>query len=96
MEPSMLILASLAAGPKHGYALIKDIEEIAGTTLGPGTLYGALGRLEAQGLVESLPAEDRRRPYRITAAGAEAARTYLEHVRTVATAGLRRLGPAHA
>ena len=45
-EPSVLILASLADGPKHGYALIKDIEELAGTTLGPGTLYAALARLE--------------------------------------------------
>jgi DNA-binding PadR family transcriptional regulator len=92
----MLILASLADGPKHGYALIKDIEEIAGATLGPGTLYGAIGRLEGKGLVEALPAQDRRRPYRITPAGAEAVRTYLEHVRAVAATGLRRLGPAHA
>ena len=90
-EPSVLILASLSGGAKHGYALIKDIEQIAGTTLGPGTLYGALTRLERQGLVESMPAEDRRRPYRITPAGAEAARAYLEHARRVATIGLRRL-----
>jgi DNA-binding PadR family transcriptional regulator len=90
-EPSVLILASLSGGPKHGYALIKDIEEIAGTSLGPGTLYGALTRLERQGLVEALPAEDRRRPYRITPAGAEAVRVYLEHARQVATIGLRRL-----
>jgi len=90
-EPSVLILASLLGGAKHGYALIKDIEEIAGTTLGPGTLYGALTRLERQGLVEAMPAEDRRRPYRITPSGAEAARAYLEHARRVATIGLRRL-----
>jgi DNA-binding PadR family transcriptional regulator len=90
-EPSVLILASLSGGPKHGYALIKDIEGIAGTSLGPGTLYGALTRLERQGLVEALPAEDRRRPYRITPAGAEAVRVYLEHARRVATIGLQRL-----
>jgi DNA-binding PadR family transcriptional regulator len=90
-EPSVLILASLSGGPKHGYALIKDIEEIAGTTLGPGTLYGALTRLERQGLVEALPAEDRRRPYRITPSGAAAARAYLEQARRVARIGLRRL-----
>ncbi len=90
-EPGVLILASLSDGPKHGYALIKDIEEIAGTTLGPGTLYGALTRLDQRGLVEALPATDRRRPYRITAAGAEALREYLEQVRRVATVGLRRL-----
>src|SRR5947207_6054708 len=90
-EPSVLILISLASGPKHGYALIKDIEEIAGTTLGPGTLYGALSRLVQRGLVEALPAQDRRRPYRITPAGAEAARAYLRHVQQVAAVGLKRL-----
>ncbi len=90
-EPSVLILASLSSGSKHGYALIKDIEEIAGVTLGPGTLYGALGRLEQRGLVMALPAHDRRRPYQITPAGAEAVRAYLEHVQHVAAVGLNRL-----
>ena len=90
-EPGVLILVSLSGGPKHGYGLIKDIEAIAGVTLGPGTLYGALSRLEQSGLVEALPAEDRRRPYRLTGAGAESVRTYLESVRHLATVGLRRL-----
>jgi DNA-binding PadR family transcriptional regulator len=90
-EPSVLILTSLCDGPKHGYALIKDIEELAGTTLGPGTLYGALSRLEERGLVEALPAQDRRRPYRITPAGAQSVRAYLEQVQRIATTGLRRL-----
>ncbi|WP_432840815.1 PadR family transcriptional regulator [Dactylosporangium sp. CA-092794] len=91
-DPSVLILASLAGGPKHGWALIKDVEEMAGTQLGPGTVYGVLSRLERGGLVEALPTDDRRRPYRITPAGAAAVRAYLEHLRHVATAGLRRLG----
>jgi DNA-binding PadR family transcriptional regulator len=90
-EPGALILASLSTGPKHGYALIKDIEEMAGATLGPGTLYGALTRLVQGGLVEALPMQGRRRPYRITPAGAEAARAYLRHVQRVATVGLKRL-----
>ena len=60
-DRSILILTSLADGPKHGYALIKDIEDFAGTTLGAGTLYGALAKLERAGLVEALPASDRRR-----------------------------------
>jgi len=90
-DPGVLILTSLAAGPKHGYALIKDIEQLAGTTLGPGTLYAAIGRLEQRGLIEALAEQDRRRPYRITALGAGALRSYLEHARTVTTAGLRRL-----
>jgi DNA-binding PadR family transcriptional regulator len=90
-EPGVLILASLADGPKHGYALIKDIEELAGARLGPGTLYAALSRLERRGLVEGLPEQDRRRPYRLTAAGAEAARCYLRHAHQVTAAGLARL-----
>lgn len=90
-EPGVLILVSLTGGPKHGYALIKDIEDIAGARLGPGTLYGALSRLEQSGLVEALPAKDRRRPYRITPAGAEFVGAYLASVRHLASVGLRRL-----
>jgi DNA-binding PadR family transcriptional regulator len=78
----------------HGYALIKDIEAIAGVTLGPGTLYGVLSRLEEEGFVEPLPAEDRRRPYRITGVGAIALRERLQVTSTVAAIGLRRLGTA--
>jgi DNA-binding PadR family transcriptional regulator len=76
----------------HGYALIRDIEDISGVVLGPGTLYGALARLEQEGLVEALPAEDRRRPYRITGAGSAALRARLEAIAVVASVGLRRLG----
>src|ERR1700753_180462 len=71
-EASVLVLISLADGPKHGYALIQDIKELAGVELGPGTLYGALDRLERLGLIESLRADDRRHPHRITAARAAA------------------------
>jgi hypothetical protein len=63
-QRGVLILTSLADGPKHGYALIKDIEQFAGVTLGPGTLYGALARLEDAGLVRALPAQQRRHPTR--------------------------------
>jgi DNA-binding PadR family transcriptional regulator len=90
-DPGVLVLASLSSGPKHGYALIKDIEQIADATLGPGTLCGALTRLVQRGLVEVLPAQDRRRPYRITPAGAEAGRDYLHHVQRVTAVGLKRL-----
>src|ERR1700727_3228119 len=68
--PATLILSSLAEGPKHGYALTKDIDAFAGVHLAPGTLYEALVRLEGQGLVEALDTEERRRPYQLTAAGA--------------------------
>lgn len=90
-EPSVLILTSLAGGPKHGYALIKDIEQLAGTVLGPGTLYAALSRLQERELIEALPEEERRRPYRITPAGAQALRVYLEQARQISRVGLKRL-----
>jgi DNA-binding PadR family transcriptional regulator len=89
--PATLILSSLADGPKHGYALTKDIENFAGIRLAPGTLYEALSRLEAQGMIEALAAEDRRRPYQLTAAGAAALRVHLSDQRRVADVGLGRL-----
>jgi DNA-binding PadR family transcriptional regulator len=90
-DASVLILTSLADGPKHGYALIQDIKGFAGLQLGPGTLYGALDRLEQLGLAEALPAEDRRHPYRITPAGATALRTHLDSLERVSAVGRLRL-----
>ena len=90
-EPSLLILVSLSDQPRHGYAIMTDVEELSGMPLGPGTLYAALARLEARGLIEALPAEDRRRPYRITAAGATALRAQLEGLDQLVRAGLTRL-----
>jgi DNA-binding PadR family transcriptional regulator len=90
-DPGLLVLSSLAEGPKHGYAVTQDIEEVTGVRLGPGTLYGALSRLEANGLIEALPSEDRRRPYRLTAAGSEALEERLQMLDRVVSTGLRRL-----
>ena len=95
-EPVALVLTSLADGPKHGYALAKDIESFAGIKLGPGTLYGALSRLEDRGWIEALPAEDRRRPYQITSAGAEHLAAQLRTASQIAATGLRRLAPKAA
>ena len=89
--PATLIMSSLADGPKHGYALTKDIEVFAGIRLAPGTLYEALSRLEGQGLIEALASDDRRRPYELTAAGAQALRVHLADQRRVADVGLGRL-----
>ena len=89
--PATLILSSLAEGPKHGYALTKDIEAFAGVRLAPGTLYEALSRLQGQGLIEAVASDDRRRPYRLTAVGAAALRAHLDAQRRVADVGLRRL-----
>jgi DNA-binding PadR family transcriptional regulator len=89
--PATLILSSLADGPKHGYALTKDIEAFAGVRVAPGTMYEALARLQRQGLIEAMPSDDRRRPYRLTAEGAVALRAHLDAQRRVADVGLRRL-----
>lgn len=90
-EPSLLILVSISDGPKHGYAVMGDVEALSGHALGPGTLYAALARLEARGLIEALPADDRRRPYRITTAGATALREQLDGLATLVRTGRRRL-----
>lgn len=90
-DPPLLVLASLAGGPKHGHAMIEDIAALCGTRLGAGTLYGAIARLEAQGLIDPLPPEDRRRPYRITAAGARVLRAQLSTLRQFVKAGSARL-----
>jgi DNA-binding PadR family transcriptional regulator len=95
-EASALVLISLAGGPKHGYALIQDIKQFASVELGPGTLYGALDRLERLGLIESLPAEDRRHPYRITAPGTAALQAHLDSLERVSAAGRLRLQPGGA
>ena len=89
--PATLILSSLAEGPKHGYALTKDIEQFSGMRLAPGTLYEALGRLEGQGLIEAVESDDRRRPYRLTGLGASVLRSHLATQRRIADLGLRRL-----
>lgn len=89
--PATLILASLADGAKHGYALTKDIESFAGVRVAPGTLYEALARLQGQGLIEPVESHDRRRPYRLTAVGARVLRAHLDAQRRVADLGLRRL-----
>ena len=79
-DPTLLILASLAEGEKHGYAMMEDIDRFAGVRLGPGTLYGAITRLEESGWIVPLPSAERRKPYRITADG----KRYLEEQMTAA------------
>ena len=90
-EPSLLILDSLISGPKHGYALMTDIEARTGRSLGPGTLYAALARLEARGLIRALDAADRRRPYELAEPGARLLATQLQQLSRFSERGLRRL-----
>jgi len=92
-DPPLLVLASLASGPKHGHAMIDDIVLMCGTHLGPGTLYGAIARLEKQGWIEPLPPEERRQPYRITAEGLHVFRARLSTLEQFVKAGAKRLQP---
>jgi DNA-binding PadR family transcriptional regulator len=95
-DRSVLVLTSLAGGPRHGYALIQDIEEFGAVTLGPGTLYGCLAKLEQAGLIEALPSDDRRRPYQITGAGRALLEERLEESWRIARIGLARIRRAAA
>lgn len=90
-DPSLLILSSLASGPKHGYAMIQDIEQFCGTHLEVGTLYGAIARLEKQGWIEAQELVERRRPYRLTQPGATVLREQLATMNQVVNTGLQRL-----
>jgi DNA-binding PadR family transcriptional regulator len=90
-EPALLILTSLTAGDRHGYAISDDIEALTGRRPGPGTLYGALSRLEASGLVEALPGDRRRRPYRITPDGVRLVQAEAQRLAALAAEANRRL-----
>jgi DNA-binding PadR family transcriptional regulator len=90
-DPALLILASLAGGEKHGYGMMEDIEAMTGVHLGPGTLYGALSRLEQSGLIEALPADERRRPYKLTTRGNAYLRQSLTSLGNFVSIGLQRL-----
>lgn len=93
-DPTALILTSLASGPRHGYALVQDIEGFAGVTLGPGTLYGAISRLERQGLIEAVGTDGRKRPYRLTTLGTEALEATLAELGAIVDEGTARLARA--
>lgn len=90
-DEARLVLVSLAAGSKHPYAVGKDVQEFAGRTLGPGTLYGAIGRLQGGGYIAPLRAKGRRRPYQITPVGREALRQQVRQARRLALIAERRL-----
>jgi DNA-binding PadR family transcriptional regulator len=90
-DPPLFVLVSLIDGPKHGHAMIEDILHLSGARLGPGTLYGAIARLENQGWIEPLPAEERRQPYRLTSKGLRILRAKLSTLQHFTKAGLRRL-----
>jgi DNA-binding PadR family transcriptional regulator len=86
-----LILASLAEGEKHGYAIMEDIERFAGVRLGPGTLYGAITRLEEKGMIRPAAAADRRQPYALTATGRTVLEEQTANLERILKTALRRL-----
>jgi DNA-binding PadR family transcriptional regulator len=87
----LLVLASLADGDKHGYAMMEDIQKFANVRLGPGTLYGAITRLEERGWIRPTAARDRRQPYTITGAGREYLEEQVANLDHVVKAAQRRL-----
>ena len=93
-DPSLLILTSLADGPRHGYAIMTDVAAFSGVQMEPGTLYGALTRLERRGWVRPLPADDRRRPYEITGSGRAVLAEQLTSMQQIVAVGRRRIAPA--
>lgn len=93
-DPQFLVLASLAGGPKHGHAMLEDIRQMCGARLGPGTLYGAIARLEEQRWIEPLPAEHRRKPYQLTQAGQQAFTAKMKTLQRIVQYNGRRLGVA--
>jgi DNA-binding PadR family transcriptional regulator len=90
-DPPLLVMASLAEAPKHGYAIIRDVADTMGVSLGAGTLYAVIARLEERGFIEALPAQDRRRPYRLTAAGVRELELQVQHMRSVASLAAKRV-----
>ena len=91
-DPSFLILTSLASGAKHGYALLKDVEDFLGVTSESGhALRSFITRLEELGLIEPLAEVDRRRPYRLTTAGAQVLHDVTSEMRRLADVGAARL-----
>jgi DNA-binding PadR family transcriptional regulator len=90
-EPAMLVLVSLLDEDKHGYAISADIAALTGRQLGPGTLYGAISRLEEAGLITPLAGDGRRKPYALTDEGARVARAEVARLTAVANEAARRL-----
>ena len=90
-DPTLLVLASLADGDKHGYAMMEDIQRFAGQRLGPGTLYGAITRLEQRGWIRPTGGDDRRQPYTITASGKQHLEEQVASLDQVLKTAIRRL-----
>ena len=93
-DPSVLILTSLSDGPKHGYAIMTDVAAFSDVRMEPGTLYGALSRLEKRGWIRPLDTGERRRPYQVTAAGQSVLAEQLKTMQQVVRTAARRIATA--
>jgi DNA-binding PadR family transcriptional regulator len=93
-DPSVLILTSLSGGPRHGYAIMTDVAAFSEVSMEPGTLYGALSRLEKRGWIRPLDTDERRRPYEITAAGQAVLAEQLKTMQQVVRTATQRIAPA--
>ena len=104
-EPTFYILLSLASGPKHGYAVLKDTEELSRgkISLSTSTLYTALNRLLNQGLIERIDVEMNgsgpglpRKVYRLNERGRRVLNTEAKRMQDMLVSYQRRLGEEHA
>jgi len=91
-EPALFILISLAEKNRHGYAIMEDIEKSYDIKLGPGTLYGAVSRLEKEGYISVLESQDRKKPYKLTEEGQIYLTQQIKEIQKVTSLGLKRLG----
>lgn len=91
-DPTILVLSSLAEGPRHGYAIMQDVEAFAGVTMGPGTLYGAITRMEERGWIHPVGPRARRQSYAISDSGLLHLRAQLAAIQRVAKVARTRLG----
>ena len=95
-EPVLLVLLSLAEQPRHGYSIIKDVEQVSGgrVVLSTGTLYGALQRLLAQGWIELFEEDESsrdRRAYRLTARGRRNLQVEVERMKQLTKVAVLRI-----
>src|SRR3977135_61992 len=97
-ESVLLILMSLAAEPRHGYAIRKEVEIISDfrVKMSTGTLYGALHRLLADGWIEQIVSEDKvryKQIYRLTSTGMEVLASEVARMKSLAQAATVRMTP---
>jgi DNA-binding PadR family transcriptional regulator len=100
-EPVLLVLLSLSEQPRHGYAILKDVEHLSGgrVVLSTGTLYGALQRLLSRGWIERFKEDDSsrdRRAYRLTSKGRRNLQAEIDRMRHLTRVAAARVARGEA